>query len=218
MLTNSKFVFAILLLAINFSICQTVIVAENQSAGTYINNKNKYSKPAINTKLIERQADRYFGLGLENHDETTKEAYLMKALEKYMLLFEYNPLDVVSCTQIAIINDNLGNDSTALEYFKKAVNIGYLNPFANFHFAEYYFSKRDYRNALRYYLIAYDNGYDNYYQVSLKLATIYEKFGDFKNAKKYYIISQKHNPELRAGVIDKLKSLNKVYYSKSDYR
>ena len=178
----------------------------------------KYVKPVIDTKLIEQEADEFFYQGMENEDKTTQEAYLMKALERYMLLLDYDMYDAVSATQVAVIHDKLGNDATALEYFKRAVNLENLNPFANFYFAEYYFYRRDYRNALKYYLTAYENGMDKNYQTSLKLAAIYEKFGDFPKAKKYYILAQKQNPELRAGVAEKLKSLRKVYYNKSAYK
>ena len=67
-------------------------------------------------------------------------------------------------------------------------------------------------------MIAYDNGFDDHYQVSLRLAMIYEKLGDFKKAKKYYMITERLNPELQEGVDQKIESFKKIYYSRSDYR
>ena len=202
MLTKFKFVIAFLFLAAYIAVCQRDACAiDNDSSGlertTY---ENRYSKPVINKEAIEKEADEYFYKGMDNQDITTKEAYLMKALEKYMLLLDYNMFDAVSSTQVAIIHDMLGNNDTALEYFKRAVNLENLNPFANFYFAEYYFYRKNYRNALKYYLVAYENGFGDSYQTSLKIATIYEKFGDFEEAKRYYRIAQRLNPKLKEGI------------------
>jgi len=220
MLTKFKFVIAFMFLAINLTVCQeNVCAVDNETnmpeMAAY---EDKYTKPVIDKETIEREADEFFYQGMENEDRTTKEAYLMKALEKYMLLLEYNMFDAVSATQVAIIHDMLGNNDTALEYFKRAVYLENLNPFANFYFGEYYFYRKNYRNALKYYLVAYENGLGDSYQTSLKIATIYEKFGDFEKAKKYYRIAQKQNPELREGISEKLKSIRNIYYSKFDYR
>lgn len=220
MLIKLKLVIAFTFLAINLIICQEDVCAVGNEISTSdkATYENKYTKPVIDKETIEREADEFFYQGMDNTDITTKEAYLMKALEKYMLLLEYNMFDAVSATQVAIIHDMLGNNDTALEYFKRAVNLENLNPFANFYFGEYYFYRKNYRNALKYYLTAYENGFNDSYQTSLKIATIYEKFGDFEKAKTYYRIAQKQNPELREGISEKLKSIRNIYYSRSDYR
>ena len=176
----------------------------------------QYIKPVIDVEAVEQEADYYFYSGLESLDKTTRDAYFLKALEKYTILLNYSPYDVVSCTQVAVIHENLGHLDIAKEYFKRAYNLKNFNPFANFYFAEYYFSQKDYSKALEHYLIAYNNGYNEHYQVSLRIATIYEKFGDFKKAKQYYRIAKKLNPELNKEIVDKIQSFRKIYYTKYD--
>ena len=203
-----------------FAFCRNVSVAENsQEVPQEVEQSlpEKYVKPTIDKIAIEKEADYYFYEGIENPDKATKEAYLSKALEKYMLLLKYNQNNVIYCTQIGVIHDNLGHSFSAKQYFIRAVNLENLNPFANFYFGEYYFNKRDYNNALKYYKIAYNNGYQNLYQVNIKLATVYEKLGDIEKAKYYYSASNKQNPSIE-DVDSKIESLNKVYYSKSDYK
>ncbi|MEE3349627.1 MAG: hypothetical protein VZR09_06265 [Candidatus Gastranaerophilaceae bacterium] len=212
-----NFIVCCLILGIcGFAFCRNVSVAEN-SQNVEQSLPEKYVKPTIDKAAVEKKADFYFYKGIENSNKKIKEVYLSKALEKYMLLLKYNQNNVIYCTQIAVIHDNLGHPFLAKQYFIRAVNLENLNPFANFYFGEYYFNKKDYNNALKYYKTAYNNGYQKFYQVNIKLATIYEKLGDIEKAKYYYSASNKQNPSIE-GVDSKIKSLNKVYYSKSDYK
>ncbi len=219
--TNRKLpivIFAVILASFQFGIinAEEDVSVENKTGDADSAVVSKYIKPAIDYKKIEKEADTLFYAGIENEDKTTKEAYLDQALTKYMLLLSENPYDAVINTQVGAIHDNLGHSQAAKDYFTRAVNLENLNPFANFYFAEYYFSRRDYNEALKYYLIAYKNGYANSYEVNLKLATIYEKLGDIQKAQKHYIQTKKLNPKI-SGLGEKIKSLREVYYSKSDY-
>ena len=219
--TNSKLL--IVILAIIIASLQSGIIkaeedvsVETDTADVESAVMSKYTKPVIDYKKIEKEADALFYTGIENEDRTKKEAYLDQALTKYMLLLSENPFDAAINTQVGAIHDNLGHSEAAKDYFTRAVNLENLNPFANFYFGEYYFSRREYNEALKYYLVAYNNGYANSYEVNLKLATIYEKLGDIQKAQKHYIQTKKLNPKI-SGLGDKIKSLREVYYSKSDY-
>ena len=171
----------------------------------------------VNTADLEKTADKYFYTGMESDDINKREAYLSRALEKYMLLLKLKPNDVTTCTQIAVIHDNLNHPRIAKTYFIRAVNLEKLNPFANFYYGEYYFAKREYQKALIYYLTAYNNGYRDSFPVNLRLATVYEKLGDLAKARIYYIAAEKQNPA-QNGIRAKIESLEKIYYSKSDYQ
>ena len=176
-----------------------------------------YAKPVIDSDAVEAEADSYFYAGMQEEDKNLKEAYLSQALAKYMLLLSVNPKDATICTQIGIIHDALDHTQIAKEYLFRAVSLDYYNPFPNFYFGEHYYKAHEYNNALKYYKAAYDNGYKKQYVVNYKLGIIYEKLGDIAKAKQYYTAAYKANPD-NTELTDKIEALNKVYYSKSDYK
>ena len=137
-------------------------------------------------------------------------------MSKYYLLTKIDYSQITPYIQLARIYDEKNNNRLAKEYFYKASNLDVNNPYANFYFGEFYFKRNDYKRALRYYNIAYNNGLNNRYDLNLRLATIYEKFADLVNAKKFYEVSYSMNPnnvELR----QKIQSLNELNYDKSEY-
>ena len=214
---SNKFIASILLAVI------ISISGYNPVFADGIRDSSANTVPAANSvdynyaKELEAQADKFFYTGIEIKDQKLREAYLSKALAKYMLLLKLQPDNAVFCTQIAVIHDICGHYPQAKEYFFRAINLENLNPFANFYFAEYYFINKDYNNALKHYLIAYNNGYKDYYQVNIRIAAIYERLGDIEKAKYYYTNSKNLNPSIE-GINSKIQSLENVYYSKEDYK
>lgn len=178
--------------------------------------KTNTVKVAGNIKLAEKEADELFYKGLAENNKELKETYLTKALAKYMFLLSIQPNNANYCTQIGVIHDLRGSGALAKNYFYRAINLDKLNPFANFYFGEYYFNMRDYRNALKYYLIAFNNGYGSYYEVNNRLAIVYEKLGDLQKAKDYYTISTVVNPNQKQ-LNKKIRLLDNVYYNKNEY-
>ncbi|CDE88712.1 sLEI family protein [Clostridium sp. CAG:729] len=173
-----------------------------------------YSK--LNAAAIQKEADEYFEKFITSSDELFKEQYLNAAMSKYYLLTKIDYSQITPYIQLARIYDEKNNNRLAKEYFYKASNLDVNNPYANFYFGEFYFKRNDYKRALRYYNIAYNNGLNNRYDLNLRLATIYEKFADLVNAKKFYEVSYSMNPnnvELR----QKIQSLNELNYDKSEY-
>lgn len=173
-----------------------------------------YSK--LNAAAIQKEADEYFEKFITSSDELFKEQYLNVAMSKYYLLTKIDYSQITPYIQLARIYDEKNNNRLAKEYFYKASNLDVNNPYANFYFGEFYFKRNDYKRALRYYNIAYNNGLNNSYDLNLRLATIYEKFADLVNAKKFYEVSYSMNPnnvELR----QKIQSLNELNYDKSEY-
>lgn len=176
-----------------------------------------YVKPVIDGAAVGAEADSYFYAGMQEEDKNLREAYFSQALAKYMLLLSVNPKDAAVYTQIGIIHDMLDHPKLAKEYLFKAVNLDYYNPFPNFYFGEHYYKIHEYNNALEYYKKAYDNGYRNEFVLNYKLAVIYEKLGDIAKAKQFYLAAYK----LTSGkeeIKDKIDALDKIYYSKSDYK
>ena len=186
--------------------------------GLVADSKSEVSAETVsNVVSDEEEADNYFYAGMQADDKNLKEAYLSKALVKYMLLLSINPNNASISAQVGAIHDSLGHQRLAKEYLFRGVSLEPYNPFPNYYFAEYYFAKKDYENALRYFQVAYDNGYNSFYEVNLKLATVYERLGDIEKAKLYYEAAARLNPGFQA-LINKVKSLDKVYYDKNEYR
>ena len=207
-------------------VCTLIIMTGVQCAISAEDTSLRYSETVkslnrdmygVDAAKLKKEAEKYFYSGINSKDNQTKEAYLSKALAKYMLLLKFKPDDVMFCTQVGIINHSLGQEQDAEQYFKRAISIDLTNPYANFNFADFYFSRREYFEALDYYLAAYRNGYKSYYELNIKLAQVYERLGDIDKAKQFYIKSQKLNPN-EQWISKKIKTLDKIYYSKSDFK
>lgn len=173
-----------------------------------------YSK--LNAAAIQKEADEYFDKFITSSDELFKEQYLNAAMSKYYLLTKIDYSQITPYIQLARIYDEKNNNRLAKEYFYKASNLDVNNPYANFYFGEFYFKRNDYKRALRYYNIAYNNGLNNSYDLNLRLATIYEKFADLVNAKKFYEVSYSMNPN-NIELQQKIQSINELNYDKSEY-
>ena len=214
---TKKYIVSFLLTSMVFILFNATVYAVDgqQSNAGGVNTESVVDYEYI--RELEAEADKFFYTGINTEDQKLREAYLSKALAKYMLLLKFQPDNAIFCTQIAVIHDICNHIPQAKEYFFRAINLENLNPFANFYFAEYYFINKDYNNALKHYLIAYNNGYKDYYQVNLKIAKIYERLGDIEKAKIYYTNTKNLNPSLE-GLESKIQSLDNVYYSKEDYR
>lgn len=169
-----------------------------------------YSK--FDTNKIQKDADLYFNLFLKNKKENY---YLNSAMSKYYILTKANPSKLEPYVQLGRIYGYLNKPRLAKEYFSKAKNIDADNPFVNFYFGEFYFKRQDYKRALKLYNIAYNNGYNNRYELNLRLATIYEKFADLVNAKKFYEVSYSMKPDDE--IQQKIQLLNELNYEKSEY-
>ena len=191
-------------------------VSAEISSGNSNSIKSNTVKSAVNVKLTEKEADDLFYKGLAEKNQALKETYLTRALAKYMFLLSIQPNNAIYCTQVGVIHDLCGHSAQAKSYFYRAINLDKLNPFANFYFGEYYFNMKDYRNALKYYLIAFNNGYGSYYEVNNRLAIVYEKLGDLQKAKDYYTISTVVNPN-QTHLNKKIRLLDNVYYNKDEY-
>ena len=180
----------------------------------YDDNRVDYS--VMDPEPIQTEADYYLDTALVTDDEQIRQGFLEVAAGKYFLLSKINPQAVTPYVQLARIYDITKHDRYAKEYFYRATNLENLSPFANFYFGEYYFRRDDFRRALRYYQIAYQNGYDNIYELNLRLAVIYEKLGDLENAKKFYT-SASSIDATETNILNKIEQINQLNYDKSEY-
>lgn len=172
-----------------------------------------YSKLDFNS--IKKEADINFNNYIQTKNKTNKKKFLDIATNKYYILTKIDYSRIEPYVQLGRIYDYTNHTRLAKEYFSKAINIEPYNPSANFYFGEFYYTRRDYNRALKYYKIAYNNGFNNKYDINIRLATINEKLADLINAKKYYEISNSIKPDSK--IQEKIQLLNELNYDKSEY-
>lgn len=173
-----------------------------------------YSKLDKDAVLNEAEFFFYNGETAQNKDERLKNFDL--AMGKYQLLTKIDSSQVYPYVQLARIYDEKLKDRLAKEYFFRATNLSPRDPYANFYFGEFFFKRNNYKRALNYYRIAYNSGYDNNYDLNLKLGTIYEKFADLMSAKQFYEASLKINPQ-NAEIQNRVNAIDALNYQSSEY-
>lgn len=173
-----------------------------------------YSKLDIAPVLNE--ADLYFDYANKQTNKNDKEKFLELALGKYFLASKINPDYTRIYTQLARIYDEMSKDTLAKSNFFHALNLNYTDPYNNFWFGEFYFKRKDYKRALKYYNLAYNNGYSDNFELNLRLATLYEKFADLANAKKFYEATYQINPQQKE-IPQKIQLIDSLNYDNSEY-
>ena len=108
-----------------------------------------------------------------------------KALGGYFILTKINPLDYYPYVQIARIYDKRKAFLKAKHYYNTALNISPQNPYVNFYAGESNYLQKNYNEALKYYNVAYKNGYNANLELNQRLEEIYKKLGDTAQAKKF---------------------------------
>lgn len=181
----------------------------------YLENRFDYS--TLNPFELIQAGDIYFEQALNTKNKLKREKFFRYAMGKYFLTSKADSKNVYPYVQMGRIYDKMQQDSYAKSSFYKATNLDYYNPYANFHFGEYYFDRREYFKALRYYVIAYQNGYENNFELVSKIGVIYEKLGDLINARDFYNKAQELNPEQAPEYIQKLQQIDSLKYDESEY-
>ena len=145
-----------------------------------------------------------------------KSFYLEQAMRNYYLATKINGTIIDANTGLARVYDEMNQDRLAKEYFFKATNLSTYDPKANLYFANFYFKRNDFLNALFYYKIAYEHGFSKNYELNCQLGIIYEKIADIENAKVFYqrALSLKPND---TNLAEKIRLLDDLNYGESQY-
>lgn len=206
MICNKHFL-TFLFTLLTFS-CVPVFAAHKASV-RYDESRIDYS--VLNSQVILQEADDYF----DKFEQTNEPKYLTTAMAKYYILTRINPLDLYSTVQLARTYDYKKADKYAKEYFNIGLDIDKNDAYLNYYFGDFYFTRTDYKRALRYYKKAYNNGYGDNYDLNIKIATIYEKFADLLNAKYYY--GKANSIKQTESVTNKINDITQLNYDKSEY-
>lgn len=166
----------------------------------------------INGKTVQAEADYFF----DQYQISKDTKYLSTAMGKYYILTKIYPLEIYPTVQLARTYDEKNLDKFAKEYFNIGYDIDRSNPYLNYYFGDFYYKRSDFKRALRFFKIAYKNGYSDYYDLNMKIATIYEKFADLVSAKYYYERAYSLNPS-NSFLKDKALQIQSLNYDKSEY-
>jgi len=195
--------------------CSGQVSALQKGSLEYSDNRFDYS--TLNVEELNAKGDIYFEQALQAENKKARERTFRHAMGKYFLSIKADNKNIHALVQMARIYDHLEKDKYAKQSFYKATNIEYNNPFANYYFGEFYFKRRDFERAMAYFLAAYQNGYENNFELNYRLAVIYEKLGDLENSKRFYNTSYEMNPEKAAEYQQKIQQIDSLNYDKSEY-
>lgn len=170
----------------------------------------------VNAEALRKEADELFVKAFDSQPGESQNKFYKLSMQKYFLISQIYPADYYAHVQIARIHDNQKHDKLAKKYYSIAFNLDKYNPYSNFYYGEYHFKREMYYRALKYYLIAYNNGYKDNFVINLKLAELYQKLGDLKKSKEFYEKSYKLNPQA-SDLPQKIQELNSLNYEKSEY-
>lgn len=147
---------------------------------------------------------------------TERYIYLQDAMRYYFLLEKMNPTSIEAQIGLARVYDELNLDKYAKKHFFNALNFNIQNAKANLYFANFYYKRNDYINALKYYKIAYKYGYSKDYETNLRLGVLYEKLADIEKSQEYYKYALRIKPKNEV-LVNKIRLLDELNYGNSQY-
>jgi len=196
-------------------LCTSKTLAEPQQAQLDFDSYKYTFKPGDNIKFL-KNANANFKLSEMAQTPADKVFYLQESMRYFYMLSQIYPKSVDAQVGLGRVYDELGIDRYAKKHFFTALDFGKKSARANFYFANYYFKRNDFIEALKYYKKAYEYGFSTNFETNCRLAIIYEKLADIESAKKYYInaynLDKKH-----AELVDKIDLLDELNYSQSQY-
>ena len=206
---------------IYFVICFCIIVLPvfsiEKGSVKYEDNLMDYS--VLDGQKILTEADSFF----ERYETTKDPKDLSTAMGKYYIVTKIYPVEIYPMVQLARTYDEKKLDRFAKQYFSICYDIDKKDPYLNYYMGDFYYKRNDFKRALRYFKRAYENGYGEYYDLNLKIATIYEKFADLLTAKYYYekafsLDQSNTNLKDKALQIESLNYENSGYYKDNSIR
>ncbi len=188
----------------------TPVFAVEKGSVKFEENLIDYS--VLDANKILTDADSFF----EQYETTGDKKFLNTAMGNYYLVTKVFPLEIYPMVQLARTYDEKKLDRFAKEYFNICLDINRKDPYLNYYLGDFYYKRRDFKRALRYFRIAYNNGYRDYYDLNYKIATIYEKFADLSKAKYYYEKAYSMDNS-KTNLQDKILQIDSLNYDQSEY-
>ena len=172
-----------------------------------------YSK--INQEQLDAKAQSYYTKALNsnvlNDDMTT-------ALNLYTILTKKNPDNIIYALRLGKLYDVIGKDRYAKGEYYKAVSLKPSAPEPYYYLGDYFYTREQYKKALKFYKLAYEKGYNNHYQTLYKIGNIYQKFGDSKAALQYLTsassVESNIDLDLKIQQLKNFDTNNREYYKR----
>lgn len=162
---------------------------------------------------LKYEADMLLLQAMAQDSPELKNDLLHQAMKNYYILLKITPDNVDALNKRALIYDIQDRNLLAKSFFSRSLNIDKSNPETNYLVGDYFYKRSDFKRALRYFSAAYENGYSDF-DISYKLAVVYEKLGDLCNAKRFYEEAYSFD-ETKSEILDKIESIpeeNKEYH------
>lgn len=159
----------------------------------------------LDPEPLKSEADLWLSQALDEQNINVKNDLLHQAMKNYYILLKISPGDVDVLNKRALIYDIQDKNLLARSFFSRSLNIQKDNPETNYLVGDYFFKRRDFKRALRYFSAAYENGY-NGFDINYKLAVVYEKLGDLCNAKHFYQEAYSFD-ESKSEILDKIQNI-----------
>jgi tetratricopeptide (TPR) repeat protein len=175
-----------------------------------------YKFKADDDKVFLYNAEKNMRLFDKAKTQINKDFYLKEAMHYYFLLEQADKSSIEAQIGLGRIYDEMGLDNFAKKHFFNAYNYDNQNPKLNLYFADFYYKRNDFINALKYYNIAYKSSFSNNYYINYRLGKVYEKLADIETAKRFYKQALKLNRN-NQDLINKIRSLDELNYSQSQY-
>lgn len=170
----------------------------------------------FNVEEMKTAAAGYFDNAINEPDEVKRNQYLKNATTRYYILTNVEKDNPDNYIALGRIYDIRGLDKYAKAYFYNALGLDNKNPNANFYFAEFYYKRDKYKQALEYYKKALSYGYKGDSSEMLKkMGYMYEQYGDLDRALMYYKNSVSMKPD--KDISKKIQDLNGANYSSTGY-
>jgi tetratricopeptide (TPR) repeat protein len=179
------------------------------------NYAEKITKPKINISEVIKDADKKFAI-CEKDVKSCDEKILEDARNNYYLATTIDKGSIYPVIQLARIYDIQKKDRYAKSYFSRALAIDYKNTNANYYFGNYFYTRKNYRKALKLYRHAFKYGMQETPENLGKMADIYEKLGDLARANTYYKKLFLTNPN-DSDTPDKIRELEDIKYQNTGY-
>ena len=170
----------------------------------------------IDKASTRKSADYFFDKALKEKDYDTRKIYLERASGEYFILTQAQPKDIYPIIQLARVYDLEDQNSYAKAYFFQALKINKYDISANYYFGDFFYYRREYTKALKYYNVAFDQGLKENFDILYKMGIMYEKLGDLLRANQYYKKAFVLNQN-KSDVADRIRAIESLKYQKTGY-